>query len=175
MGTPAEMESCAGLLRRAFGTVAREFGLTEKNAPSNAAFTTSENLRRHVEDGMVLYGMYRAGELVGTVAIKKSGSADGTYYIERLAVGPGNRHKGYGTQLLWFAVERIRAMGGATVSVGLIDDNEQLKRWYRSKGFAQHDRRRVAHLPFKVCYMSLEVQARRPGGAHGRAHGGPRG
>jgi len=164
MGTVAEMESCAALLRRAFGTVAREFGLTEKNAPSNAAFTTAENLRRHVEDGMMLYGMYRAGDLVGTVALKKSRNADGTYYIERLAVEPASRHRGYGTDLLWFAVERIRCLGGAAASVGLIDDNEQLKRWYRSKGFTQHDRRRVAHLPFKVCYMSLEVEARRPGG-----------
>jgi len=158
--TPAHIEDCASLLRRAFATVAEEFGLTEANAPTNAAFTTADNLRRHLEDGMALFGMYRARELLGSVAIKRSRSTDGVFYVERLAVAPESRHKGYGGELLGFAMERIREQGGTTVSVGLIDDNERLKAWYRSKGFVQHDRRRVAHLPFKVCYMSRELEAR---------------
>ena len=52
------LHSCVGLLRSAFGTVAMDFGLTEELAPTNAAFTTMENLQTHVQQGMALYGMY---------------------------------------------------------------------------------------------------------------------
>ncbi len=159
---PLELDSCAALLRRAFGTVARELGFTEQTAPTNAAFTTPENLRRHVDDGMELFGLFCGESLAGCVGIKKSKSSNGVYYIERLGVDPDLRHRGHGEALLSFAVDAIRERGGTLASVGLIDDNERLKAWYRSKGFSQHDRRRVANLPFKVCYMSLDVSAARP-------------
>jgi len=152
-----ELLRCVVLLRAAFGTVARDFGLTEESAPTNAAFTTLENLRWHVQNGLTLYGMHCGATLVGCVAIKKSKGDEAVFYIERLAVDPENRHRGYGDQLLSFAVEHIRGIGGTTASIGLMDNNERLKEWYRSKGFVQHDCRRIAHLPFKVCFMSKNL------------------
>jgi len=155
--TPEDLRSCAGLLRLAFAETARNFGLTEQNAPTNAAFATVQNLHRHLQGGMILYGMFLAGALTGCVAIKQSNSAPGVFYIERLAVSPADRNRGYGERLLAFALERIRDRGGTEASLGLIDDNVQLKRWYASRGFVQRERRRVAHLPFKVCYMSAKI------------------
>jgi diamine N-acetyltransferase len=149
-----EMLQCVTLLRAAFGTVAHEFGLTEANAPTNAAFTTIDNLRKHVQNGMALYGMFFDSKLVGCVAVKKS-KADGlVFYLERLAVAPEERHRGYGGKLLAFAMAQIQERGGTTASIGLIDNNAELKEWYQSKGFAQHDCRRIGSLPFKVCFMS---------------------
>ncbi len=148
------------LLRSAFGTVAKDFGLTEESAPTNAAFTTFENLSRHTENGLTLYGMFVESLLVGCVGIKRAKADETVYYIERLAVAPDLRHRGYGGQLLSFAIERILELGGTTASIGLMDSNDILKKWYRSKGFVQHDRRRVEHLPFKVCFMSMQVGGR---------------
>jgi len=153
-----ELHTCVDLLRTAFGTVARDFGLTEESAPTNAAFTTIENLHRHLQDGMTLYGMFCEDLLVGCIAIRKSKRDEDIFYIERLAVTPEKKHSGYGEQLLSFAVEHIRRNGGTAASIGLMDNNERLKKWYRSKGFVQHDCRRIAHLPFKVCFMSMDLR-----------------
>jgi ribosomal protein S18 acetylase RimI-like enzyme len=95
--------------------------------------------------------------LVGCVATKASKADKAIVYIERLAVAPDYRHRGYGGQLLSFALEHIGARGGKTASIGLMDNNQVLKEWYRSKGFVQHDCRHIAHLPFKVCYMSKNL------------------
>jgi ribosomal protein S18 acetylase RimI-like enzyme len=152
-----ELLECVRLLRSAFGTVARDFGLTEESAPTNAAFTTLENLQAHLQRGMTLFGTYCAFSLVGCVAVKKSKGDELVFYIERLAVSPEKRHRGLGGQLLLFAIETIRRNGGRTASIGVMDNNDRLKEWYRSKGFVQHDCRRVAHLPFKVCFMSIDL------------------
>ena len=154
-----DLQECVSLLRVAFGTVAKDFGLTEESAPTNAAFTTFENLSRHLQNGLALYGMFVESGLVGCVAIKQAKADKAVYYIERLAVAPDKRHRGCGGQLLSFALERIRELGGTTASVGIIDNNEILKKWSTSKGTVQHDCRRVAHLPFKVCFMSLDPRA----------------
>jgi diamine N-acetyltransferase len=152
-----ELLDCVCLLRAAFGTVATEFGLSEESAATNAAFTTLENLSRHLQNGMTLYGLFLDSSLAGCVAIKRAKSNDTVYYIERLAVVPEMRHRGHGGQLLSFALERIRQRGGAVASIGMMDNNIRLKRWYNLKGFVQHDCRRVEHLPFKVCFMSMEL------------------
>jgi diamine N-acetyltransferase len=158
-----ELLRCVDLLRTAFGTVAREYGLTEQSAPTSAAFTTIENLSRHQKDGLTLYGMFCDGLLIGCVATKKAKANGLVFYIERLAVAPEKRHRGYGGQLLSFALESIRGNGGTTASIGLMDNNEILKKWYRSKGFVQHDRRNIGHLPFKVCYMSMDLRQEQNG------------
>jgi diamine N-acetyltransferase len=158
LGTTEELRACVSLLRASFGTVAREFGLTEENAPTNAAFTTLENLQRHIEDGMEIHGMLRAGVLAGCVAIKRAKSRNGVYLVERLAVLPGFRHRGFGASLLSYALGRIQENGGTAASIGLIDENRRLKEWYQSKGFIQQECRRVAHLPFKVCFMTLDLR-----------------
>jgi ribosomal protein S18 acetylase RimI-like enzyme len=152
-----ELSQCVALLRAAFGTVAKEFGLTEVNAPTNAAFTTIDNLRKHLQNGMTLHGMFLGSRLVGCVAVKKSKADALVFYIERLAVAPEERHRGYGDKLLALAMEKIRERGGMTSSIGLMDNNSKLKEWYQSKGFVQHDCRRVGGLPFKVCFMSRSV------------------
>jgi diamine N-acetyltransferase len=155
-----ELCICVALLRAAFGTVAKEFGLTEASAPTNAAFATFENLRTHVQKGLILFGMFSDTSLIGCIAIKESKGDKTVFYIERLAVAPQNRHNGYGDQLLRFAFEQICAHGGTTASVGLMDNNDRLKEWYKSKGFVQHDCRRIEHLPFKVCFMSKDLTER---------------
>ncbi len=155
---------CVDLLRLAFATVAEEIGLTVETAPTNAAFTTVDNLRRNLQKGMALYGMFCESSLVGCVAIKRAKADRQVFYMERLAVAPERRHRGFGGQLLSFALERIRLDGGTTASIGLMDNNERLKRWYISKGFVQHDCRRLDHLPFKVCFMSMKLAPSRPPG-----------
>ena len=157
LDSEAELLRCVDLLRAAFASVAKDFGFTEESAPTNAAFTTLENLQANLRGGLALYGLFLESSLIGCVAIKKS-KADGTvFYIERLAVLPEKRHSGHGRFLMQFALNTIRQLGGRIASIGVIDDNARLKAWYLLQGFRQHDCRRFEHLPFRVCFMSKDL------------------
>jgi ribosomal protein S18 acetylase RimI-like enzyme len=155
--TKRDLIDCVQLLRVSFATVAREFALTEATAPTNPAFVTEAKLKEYLKKPVALYGLMDNDLLIGCVAIEKSKHDNNTFYVERLAVAPEARHQGYGDQLLRCAFDRIREAGGTTVSIGLMDNNDRLKEWYRTKGFAQTACKAIEHLPFKVCYMSKNL------------------
>jgi len=148
-------EECARVIRDSFITVANEFGLTKENAPTNAAFIELDSLIGLQQKGARMYGGFCDGRLVGFVAVRKA--KDDLYYMEKLAVLPGFRHRGYGRQLVAFAVKAVREAGGRRISIGIINENTVLKEWYRSMGFVETEIRRFPHLPFTVCCMELLV------------------
>lgn len=94
---------------------------------------------------------------VGFIAIERSASAPGTFYIEKVAVRPRYRHAGVGRRLMEFATERIAALGGKRISIGLIDSHNVLKSWYADQGYVQTAVRNFAHLPFEVCLMEKKL------------------
>lgn len=153
-----EIAQCAELLRQAFGTVAREFGLTESSAPTNPAFITESKLVEYLKKPVALYGLLADDQLIGCVATERSRQDSGTYYIERLAVRPEQRHNGYGQRLLNFALDMIRRNGGTTASLGIMNNNGLLKEWYLGQGFVETGRKSFEHLPFEVCFMSREIK-----------------
>jgi ribosomal protein S18 acetylase RimI-like enzyme len=155
--TKTDLTDCVQLLRRSFGTVAEEFSLTEATAPTNPAFVTEAKLKEYLDKPVELFGLLKNDLLIGCVAIEKSKHDSSTFYIERLAVAPEARHQGYGDKLLRYALERIREAGGVTASIGLMDNNDRLKGWYQTKGFAQTACKTIEHLPFKVCLMSKKL------------------
>ena len=157
--TKSDLIDCVQLLRKSFGTVAREFGPTEATAPTNPAFATESKLNEYLSKPVMLYGMFYGSAIVGAVAVEQSKS-DKQVYIERLAVSPESRHKGFGDYLLCYAFERIRESGGKTASIALMDNNDKLKKWYIAKGFVQTGRKAIEHLPFEVCFMSKDLFAR---------------
>jgi ribosomal protein S18 acetylase RimI-like enzyme len=159
LSTETELVDCAQLLREAFGTVARDFAITEDLVPKNAAFSTPEKLHEYLDKPAELYGLYAGKALVGCVAIEQKRGSPHAFYIERLAVSPGKRHQGYGDMLLSFACRRIREKDGTIALLGMMDNNQVLKDWYKSKGFRQKESRTFAHLPFKVCFMSKELES----------------
>jgi ribosomal protein S18 acetylase RimI-like enzyme len=153
-----EIAACALLLREAFGTVAKEFGLTEANAPTNPAFITAPKLGDYLKKPVTLYGLLVDSELAGCVAVERSKEQTDVYYIERLAVHPTQRHRGYGRKLLGFALDTIRRNGGTVASIGIMNNNEVLKKWYLLQGFVETELKRFPQLPFEVCFMSRTIE-----------------
>lgn len=51
--------------------------------------------------------------------------------------------------MMEFATERIAALGGKRISIGLIDSHNVLKSWYADQGYVQTAVRNFAHLPFE--------------------------
>ncbi|HOF33028.1 MAG TPA: GNAT family N-acetyltransferase [Spirochaetota bacterium] len=152
-----ELSDALSVLKKSFKTVADEFGLTKENAPTNAAFMTLERLIETTGDGVSLFGLFENGILVGTVALEKSKENPEIFYLERLSVLPEKRHLGYGRKLMDFAKNRAAVEKAKKISIGVIDSNEILKSWYIEYGFKETMIKSYDHLPFKVCFMELNI------------------
>ena len=68
----------AKLLNNAFGTVAKDFGLTKENARNNSAFITDEELKAQLTENSAFYVYEDDGCASGFVAIEKSQSEKDT-------------------------------------------------------------------------------------------------
>ena len=147
----------AELLNRAFAPVAEAFGLTRENSPNHNAFITAVELKAQLTGNREFY-LWTEQELpAGFIAIERSASAPGTFYIEKVAGCPRYRHAGVGRRMMEFATERIAALGGKRISIGLIDSHNVLKSWYADQGYVQTAVRNFAHLPFEVCLMEKKL------------------
>ncbi len=158
VNTETELAECVRVLRSAFGTVASDLHITEETAPTNPAFVDLAKMGEYVKRRVSLFGMFAGEQMIGCVAIEKSNTDEATYFIERLAVIPEERHRGHGSALLEHAIEKIYERGGQYVSIGIIDANKVLKDWYARSGFTETGRKRFEHLPFEVCFMKKDIR-----------------
>jgi diamine N-acetyltransferase len=144
------------LIRESFLTIAEEYGLTKKNTPNNPAFITSGDILKSIsEKGVSYFGFFRGGKLIGCYALENAGQ--GIYYLERLAVKPEERHKGIGKMLVLDSFKKVKDISGKKVSIGMIDANKKLKRWYINLGFTETGKKDLPHLPFRVCFMDYLI------------------
>jgi hypothetical protein len=67
------------------------------------------------------------------------------------------RHQGYGRQLVDFVVGKVIAKQGKKISIGIIDESEELKAWYRDIAFREIGTKTFPHLPFTVYFMERIV------------------
>jgi ribosomal protein S18 acetylase RimI-like enzyme len=159
--SPDELDTCAAVIRRSFLTVAEEFGLTEQTVPTNGAFIRTERLQREYQNGLLMLGFYQEGSLAGIVQLEPK--ENGLWVLEKLSVLPECRHRGYGRELVAFCREKVEALGGSLISIGIIEENTRLKNWYLSLGFQHTGTRTFSHLPFTVGFMEMQIRAREAG------------
>jgi diamine N-acetyltransferase len=155
IGEDSRLDQAAGVIRDSFATVARDLNLDRENCPAHPSFTGSDELRRMKENGVGLFGLYLEGGLAGFVALERAD--EDTCYLEKLAVLPEERHKGYGRSLVDFACSRAAGLGARRISAGIINEQEVLKSWYKTLGFTEKEIRSYSHLPFRVCFMEKEL------------------
>lgn len=153
--SPDIFDECAEVIRNSFITVADELKLTRANAPTNPAFIENDALNSMYEKNIDMFVVTNEDACIGFVALEKADN--GVYYLERLAILPEYRHKGYGKMVLDFAVSHVRERKGKRISIGIINENEVLKNWYLSYGFIETETKAFQHLPFTVCFMDLHV------------------
>jgi len=150
-----ELNECASVIRLGFLTVAREFGLTRENCPTNGAFITIERLSDDKEKGHMMFGMLLNKRLIGFIQLEKC--SDTLYYLHKLVVLPKYRHQGFGKILLNYVKEMVLKLGGNLITIGIIEENTILKNWYMDYGFQPTIARKFKHLPFTVGYMELKL------------------
>jgi ribosomal protein S18 acetylase RimI-like enzyme len=148
-----DAETIVFILRNSFATVCEEFRLTRENAPTNPAFIAAEKIRSEMKQGSSFFGLYTGSVLAGCIAAKSSPDDESLFYIERLAVLPEKRRNGYGKILLEYAENYAAESGGIAVSIGIMDNNTRLKKWYIGNGYHETSVKIYSHLPFTVCFM----------------------
>jgi N-acetylglutamate synthase-like GNAT family acetyltransferase len=150
-----DVRTVVSLLRRACATVARRFGLTEENCPKSPAFYTEDRVKADLERGVQYYFLEEQGEVCGCVALEKARPDVG--YLERLAVLPEHRSKGYGGALVRHVLTQAESMGLKRIGIGIIDEDAPLREWYRRFGFVLTGTKKFDHLPFTVAFMEKEL------------------
>lgn len=148
-----DLEECAGVIREGFLTVAKDFGLTQENCPTNGAYIQKERLVTEREKGHMMYGLMDGEKIIGYIQLERN--TEELYFLQKLVVLPEYRHKGLGKMLLDFAKEQIMAWGGKRISIGIIEENKVLKDWYMAYGFIPTGTHKFEHLPFTVGFLEL--------------------
>ena len=149
-----ELINSVRVIRDSFKTVALEFNLTKKNCPTHPSFVTIRQLKQLRTKGLTFFGLFLSDRQAGFVAVEKAD--ENLYYMEKLAVLPEHRHKGFGTELVGFVLDYVRNNGGNKIAIGIINEHTVLKNWDKGLGFTEINTRVFEHLPFTVCFMERD-------------------
>ena len=138
-------------IRGSFRGVAERFGLTEQNCPRHASNCSADWIERDMDRGVTYFVLESEGRVAGSVALERAKPE--VCYLERLAVLPDQRKRGFGKALVSRVLSEAGALGCHRVGIGVIADQAELKEWYRRLGFVETETRDFAHLPFRVSFM----------------------
>jgi ribosomal protein S18 acetylase RimI-like enzyme len=149
--TREDIDILAETIRGAFRDVAGRFGLTEENCPRHASNCTADWIEKDMDRGVTYYVLENEGRVAGSVALEPV--RPGLCILERLAVLPGQRKRGFGKALVSHVLSEAGRLGCRDVRIGVIADQAELKDWYRGLGFVETETRDFAQLPFLVSFM----------------------
>jgi len=145
----------ASLIRDSFRDVALKFDLTAQNCPTHPSLCTDEWVKKAMDKGVSYFLLEIEGSPSGCVALERAG--DEVCYLERLAVLPSYRRRGYGEALVERVEEEARAAGALRLEIGIISAQHDLRDWYAKRGFSEKGRKDFEHLPFEVTFMAREL------------------
>lgn len=143
-------------IRRSFRDVAERFGLTQENAPSHPSNCTVDWIQKHMEHGVTYFAIENKKHVVGCVALEQANSE--VCYLERLAVLPDQRRRGFGTALVNRVLSEAKLLGVNYVSIGIVAEQTELKNWYKKLGFVEGESKEFSQLPFRVTFMSYDIK-----------------
>jgi len=153
--TKDNLPECLNVIHQSFATVAADFGLTEENCPKHTSFIPISYLETQMKWGWLMFGLYTDERIIGYMSLSKE--ADKAYELHNLAVLPEFRNLGFGTQLLDYAKETVKSLGGSKIKIGIIEESAVLKNWYIAKGFEHAGTKKFDHLPFTSGYLEWRV------------------
>jgi N-acetylglutamate synthase-like GNAT family acetyltransferase len=151
----ADVSILSTIIRHAFRDVAERFSLTSENCPKHPSYCTDGWISKDFSRGVIYYVLEHKETPQGCVALEKAGSD--LCYLERLAVLPAERRKGYGKSLVEHVFMEARALEVTQMSIGIISDDIPLKMWYKKLGFIEKETKSFPHLPFRVAFLFYEL------------------
>lgn len=132
--TEKDIPECVRLIRRSFQTVADEFGFTAEKDPKFTSFaTTEERLRWHkFHEKRPMYAYFIDGNIAGYYSLRIDG---GEIELSNLCTAPEYRHRKVGESLMLHSFDRARELGFSEITIGVVEQNKRVIRWYESYGF----------------------------------------
>lgn len=148
-----DIPSCVKVIRDSFLTVANEFEFTAENAPRFTAFaTTKERLLWQMNtEHRLMYAYFDNENIVGyySLLLQENDECE----LNNLCVLPSYRHKGIGEELLKSAFDEAINLGCSKVSIGIVEENTVLRKWYEAFGFVHTKTEKYDFFPFTCGYM----------------------
>ena len=145
--------ACVNVIRRSFITVAHEFGFTQDNASCFTAFaTTAERLDWQLNgEHRLMYGYFEASELIGYYSLLLQDHQE--CELNNLCVLPEYRHRKIGYRLLDNAFDNARKLNCKKMHIGIVEENQVLRKWYETYGFVHIGIKKYDVFPFTCGYL----------------------
>lgn len=155
--TEEHIAQCTRLIRESFATVAAAFGFTPDNAPGFTAFaTTDARLRRQLlEEQRPMYAYFHGSMMVGYYSLQPGSGR--RCELNNLCVHPAHRHEGIGGELLRHAFQTAQALDCQTIAIGIVEENQLLRKWYESFGFVHTGTKKFPAFPFTCGFLHKEL------------------
>lgn len=154
--TEEDTKALVETIRKSFQDIAERFGLTQENAPRHPSNCTVDWIRNDMEFGVTYFAIEDKDHIVGCVALERANTE--VCYLERLAVIPGCRRRGFGKALVDHVLSEAKHLGVNCVSIGIIAEHTELKDWYKRLGFVEGESKEFPDLPFGVTVMSYDTK-----------------
>ena len=152
----ADIVLLSTLIRSSFSDVAGRFGLTPQNCPKHPSNCTDEWIEKDMNRGVAYFILESSNTPAGCGALEQVDSE--LCYLERLAVLPDERRKGYGRALVDHIINQAKSLGLMQMSIGIIAGDAELKQWYAKIGFVEGETKEYSHLPFRVTFMKYDLK-----------------
>ncbi len=153
--TKKDANILAKLISTAYQDVAIKYNLTVENCPKHPSNCSTEWIISDYERKIEYYILNFNTQPIGCVAMEIAN--DRTIYIERLSILPKFRHQGLGKKLVKFIIKKAAELKVGTVGIGIIAEQEDLRKWYESMNFVFTGTKKFDHLPFTVGFMELTL------------------
>lgn len=152
-----DIPDCVRVIREGFRTVADEFGFTAENAPRFTAFSTTEDrLSWHLNgEHRPMYAYRDNGRIIGyySLLLQENNECE----LNNLSVDPEHRHIGIGGKLLNHAFDTAKALGCHKMNIGIVEENQRLRKWYEGFGFVHTGTKKFDFFPFTCGYMERKL------------------
>lgn len=148
-------EELASIIREANESVAVKFNLNLENNPKHPSFCTREWVLQGMEKGEKYFIFQEKDEYKGCAAFQRGDAR--TAYLNRLAVLPSAQKNGIGEKLVKHIIDYSKLNNFKYISIGIISDHAELKKWYEKLGFVEKEVVEFDYLPFKVCMMRYYI------------------
>lgn len=151
----SDIELISNIIREANIPIAKKQNLTEENSPKHPSNCTPDWIKSAMENGESFFILENDNVDIGCIAYQSPNSE--IAYLNRLAVLPEYQSKGFGKALVDFHINICQEKKHSIISIGIINSNTELKRWYSKLGFKESGLKEFEHLPFTVCFMELKI------------------
>lgn len=148
-----DIGECVRVIQESFLTVADTFGFTVDNAPRFTAFAITEDrlLWQFEHEHRPMYAYFDDNKIIGYYSLEFRENKE--CELNNLCVLPEYRHKRIGAELLKDAYKKAKEAGCQKISIGIVEENKVLRKWYEDNGFVHIGTKKFDFFPFTCGYM----------------------